>query len=94
MDAPELTNHTSSGLEVLVELEAVIEFALCLITKKSSTIVVVEVGCVICELSTCESQLVLLFATLSLVVAKIATISTLSKVVLTTRLGMATPPSS
>ena len=56
--------------------------------------VVIGVGGIVGELSTCESQLALLFATLSLVVAKIATISTLSKVVLTTRLGMATPPSS
>ena len=33
LDAPESTNHTSSDFEVLVRLDAIIEFDLCLITN-------------------------------------------------------------
>ena len=53
--------------------------------KHSVTIVVVGVGGVVGEFST------LLFATLCLVVAKLATISALGGVILTTQSGMIAP---
>ena len=59
-----------------------------------TTIFVVGVRGVVSEFSTCEGQLTLLFATLCLIVAKLATISALGRVVLTARSGMAAPPSS
>ena len=62
--------------------------------KHSATIVVVGVGGVLGELSACEGRLTLLFATLSLVIPKLATISALCGVVLTAQYGMAAPPSS
>ena len=48
-----------------------------------ATIVVVGVGGVIGELSNCEGRLALLFATLCLIVAKLATVSALGVLVLT-----------
>ena len=62
--------------------------------KHFAMIVIVSVGGVVGELSACEGQLALLFATLCLVVAKLTTVSALSGVVLTTLSDMVAPPSS
>ena len=62
--------------------------------KHFATIIIVGIGGVVGELSTCDDRLTLLFATLCLIVAKLATISALGRVVLTARSGMAAPPSS
>ena len=62
--------------------------------KHSATIIVVGVGGVVGELSASEGRLTHLFATLYLVVAKLAIVSTLGGVFLSARTGMIAPPSS
>ena len=62
--------------------------------KNFATSDVVRVGCIVCELSNCASWRTLLFVTLCLGVAKLATVPTLGKVVLTARFSMGALPSS
>ena len=62
--------------------------------KHVGTIVVVGVGGIVGELSTCEDSLTLLFAALCLVMAKFSIVSALGGVALTARSGMVAPPSS
>ena len=62
--------------------------------EESVVVSVFRVGGVVCELSACKGRLALLLATLCLIVAKLATISALGRVVLSAWSGMVALPST
>ena len=91
-EAPESTNHMSSGLRALVKVEAHIEFSLCLITN-FLYVFIVAVGQVVRELSACGSRFTLLLSALFFVVTGFSAISAFGGV-LAAQTGMEAPPSS